>query len=122
MMNDHPEQGSGTALALGLVAVLLILLIFITGLFGVMTAKKRASTAADLSALAAADAARGLREGEPCEVAAQVAEDNETHLAGCAAPSGRQGTIDVRVTSKISGPFAFLGDADAISRAGPPTG
>lgn len=120
-MNDHSERGSGTTLALGAVSVILILFVFITGLFGAMTAKQRASTAADLSALAAADAARGLREGEPCDVAAQVAEDNRAQVTGCAAPSGRQGTIDVRVTSKISGPFAFLGDAEAISRAGPPT-
>ena len=121
-MNDHPERGSGTVLTLGLVAVLLILFVFVTGLFGVMTAKQRASTAADLSALAAADAARGLREGEPCEVAAQVAEDNGASLTGCAAPAGYEGTIDVRVTSTISGAFAFLGDAEAVSRAGPPRG
>lgn len=119
-MKESKERGSGTVLAIGLVTVLLLLAVFMTGLMGVMQAKQGAAKAADLAALIAADTARGLREGDPCQVAAQVAEDNGATLVGCAAPAGRSGTIDVRVSHSVRGAFAFLGEAEAISRAGPP--
>ena len=60
------EEGSGTVLALGIVAVLLIMTVTVAGLIGAVSANRRASSAADLSALAAADAYRGLASGDPC--------------------------------------------------------
>ena len=60
---EHPEEGSGTVLALTIIAALLVLTVVIAGLIGVVSANRRASAAADLSALAAADAYRGLTEG-----------------------------------------------------------
>lgn len=114
------ERGSGTVMSLGIIAVLLILTVAVAGLIGALAANHRAFSAADLSALAAADAARGLRSGEPCDVAAQVASQNKAELVNCVAPAQHSGTIDVRVNCKISGPFAALGPAEAVARAGPP--
>ena len=53
---ENPEEGSGTVLAVGIIAALLILATVIIGFAGVSTANRRAAQAADLAALAAADA------------------------------------------------------------------
>ena len=73
---QRPEEGSGTVLALTIIAALLVLTVVIAGLIGVVSANRRASAAADLSALAAADAYRGLTEGDPCAVAVDLAAWN----------------------------------------------
>ncbi|HCN39640.1 Rv3654c family TadE-like protein [Rothia sp. (in: high G+C Gram-positive bacteria)] len=117
---EDAERGSNTVTSLGLVCVLLVLGLTMAGLVGVVSANHRAATAADLAALAGADAARGLSSGQPCTVAAAVAGRNGASLAGCALPSELSGTVDVRVTIPIEGPFAFLGSAEGLSRAGPP--
>lgn len=117
---DGFERGSNTVASLGLVCVLLVLGLTLVGLVGVVSANHRAATAADLAALAGADAARGLTSGQPCAVAAGVAGRNGADLSDCALPSGLSGTVDVRVTIPIEGPFAFLGSAEGLSRAGPP--
>lgn len=100
--------------------MLLVLGLTVAGLVGIVSANHRAATAADLAALAGADAARGLSSGQPCTIAAAVAGRNGASLAGCALPSELSGTVDVRVTIPIEGPFAFLGSAESLSRAGPP--
>ena len=82
-------------------------------------ANRRAAQAADLAALAAADALRGITPGDPCDIAAQVARDNNANLVGCAL-ADRPETVDIRVSSAVYGPFAFLGDAQGTSRAGAP--
>ena len=89
------------------------------GAAGAYAAHRRAATAADLSALAAADTLRGLSEGEPCANAARIAQENGANLAACTEPS-RPDTMDVRVSVPITGPFAFLGDAKGQARAGAP--
>lgn len=117
---EDAERGSNTVTSLGLVCVLLVLGLTMAGLVGVVSANHRAATAADLAALAGADAARGVSSGQPCTVAAAVAGRNGASLAGCALPSELSGTVDVRVMIPIEGPFAFLGSAEGLSRAGPP--
>lgn len=117
---EDAERGSNTVTSLGLVCVLLVLGLTMAGLVGVVSANYRAATAADLAALAGADAARGLSSGQPCTIAAAVAGRNGASLAGCALPSELSGTVDIRVTIPIEGPFAFLGSAEGLSRAGPP--
>lgn len=116
---ENPEEGSGTVLAVGIIAALLILATVIIGFAGVSTANRRAAQAADLAALAAADALRGITPGDPCDIAAQVARDNNANLVGCAL-ADRPETVDIRVSSAVQGPFAFLGDAQGTSRAGAP--
>ena len=63
---ENPEEGSGTVLAVGIIAALLILATVIIGFAGVSMANRRAAQAADLAALAAADALRGITPGDPC--------------------------------------------------------
>ena len=106
--NQHPEEGSGTVLALTIIAALLVLTVVIAGLIGVVSANRRASAAADLSALAAADAYRGLTEGDPCAVAAELAERHGAHLESCTFPD-RPETVEVTVAVPVAGPMGMLG-------------
>ena len=111
------EEGSGTVLALTIIAALLVLTVVIAGLIGVVSANRRASAAADLSALAAADAYRGLTEGDPCAVAADLAERHGAHLESCTFPD-RPETVEVTVAVPVSGPMGVLGPARVRARAG----
>lgn len=115
--NQRPEEGSGTVLALTIIAALLVLTVVIAGLIGVVSANRRASAAADLSALAAADAYRGLTEGDPCAVAADLAERHGAHLESCTFPD-RPETVEVTVAVPVAGPMGMLGPARVRARAG----
>ena len=115
--NQRPEEGSGTVLALTIIAALLVLTVVIAGLIGVVSANRRASAAADLSALAAADAYRGLTEGDPCAVAADLAERHGAHLESCTFPD-RPETVEVTVAVPVTGPMGMLGPARVRARAG----
>ena len=115
--NQRPEEGSGTVLALTIIAVLLVVTVVIAGLIGVVSANRRASAAADLSALAAADAYRGLTEGDPCAVAADLAERHGAHLESCTFPD-RPETVEVTVAVPVAGPMGMLGPARVRARAG----
>ena len=114
---EQPEEGSGTVLALTIIAALLVLTVVIAGLIGVVSANRRASAAADLSALAAADAYRGLTEGDPCAVAADLAERHGAHLESCTFPD-RPETVEVTVAVPVAGPMGMLGPARVRARAG----
>ncbi len=115
--NQCPEEGSGTVLALAIIAALLVVTVVIAGLIGVVSANRRASAAADLSALAAADAYRGLTEGDPCAVAANLAERHGAHLESCTFPD-RPETVEVTVAVPVAGPMGMLGPARVRARAG----
>lgn len=114
---EQPEEGSGTVLALTIIAALLVLTVVIAGLIGVVSANRRASAAADLSALAAADAYRGLTEGDPCAVAADLAERHGAQLESCTFPN-RPETVEVMVAVPVAGPMGMLGPARVRARAG----
>ncbi|WP_284975567.1 Rv3654c family TadE-like protein [Arthrobacter sp. efr-133-TYG-104] len=113
---DHGDRGSGTVLALVLGMVVLALLagLLMLAQAGVMTA--RAESAADLAALAAADAARGLAPGEPCSVAADVAEHEGARLSSCSVA----GKEVVDVLTELAQPPIPWGSATGRARAGPP--
>ena len=115
--NQCPEEGSGTFLALTIIAALLVVTVVIAGLIGVVSANRRASAAADLSALAAADAYRGLTEGDPCAVAADLAARHGAHLESCTFPD-RPETVEVTVAVPVAGPMGILGPARVRARAG----
>ena len=115
--NQCPEEGSGTVLALTIIAALLVVTVVIAGLIGVVSANRRASAAADLSALAAADAYRGLTEGDPCAVAADLAERHGARLESCTFPD-RPETVEVTVAVPVAGPMGMLGPARVRARAG----
>ena len=114
---ECPEEGSGTVLALTIIAALLVLTVVIAGLIGAVSANRRASAAADLSALAAADAYRGLTEGDPCAVATDLAERHGAHLESCTFPD-RPKTVEVTVAVPVAGPMSALGPARVRARAG----
>jgi len=111
------EGGSGTVLAVGLALVLVFLMAGIVLLVQAQVAGGRAATAADLAALAGADAARGLAVGDPCRVAADVVARHNAQLASCTI-EGQPGTIvEVRTAIAVPGlPWQARGRA----RAGPP--
>jgi secretion/DNA translocation related TadE-like protein len=108
------ERGSATLFAVSCLAVLLLM----GAALGVVTAMVRshrmAQAAADLSALAAADAVGSARD--PCAAAAATAAANDARLTTCAV-TGREATVDV----VVDGPH-WLGqtaDLSARARAGP---
>lgn len=125
----HPERGSGTALGVGLGMVLILVLAAGVVLIQATTAAGRAASAADLAALAAADAARGIREGEPCLLAAQVADRNGAELQSCSRKGAAGEIVDITTTVNVPALLRWTAahaagqdSAHAVgrSRAGPP--
>jgi secretion/DNA translocation related TadE-like protein len=106
------ERGSGTVLALMTIAVVAVVTTTVMLVSGAWAARQRAGIAADAAALAAADVAVGLIDGEPCSRAELVARANGAALADCA----------------IAGPVAWVTavvpyagwQAEVRARAGPP--
>ncbi|KIS26386.1 hypothetical protein TV39_17000 [Arthrobacter sp. SPG23] len=75
----------------------------------------RAASAADLAALAAADALRGISQGVPCSVAADVAGRQGAKITSCS--EGGNDTVEVR-TELLN--RSMVGAATGHARAGPP--
>jgi secretion/DNA translocation related TadE-like protein len=111
------ERGSGSVLALAVVAAL-ALTVAGTLPFALATPlKHRMKDAADAAALAAASAALGAVPGSPCELAAVVAEHNSASLLDC--------RVDGLVVTVTAGTVALGMRLTATSTAGPesrPTG
>lgn len=120
------ERGSGTVVAIGIIAVLMVLLALVSVLGTAAAAKAQAVRAADLSALAAADTARGLNTGDPCSVAEQVATRNGAELENCTV--GGEYPTEITVTVSHEAAVVVIPDALPLSglrashtsRAGPP--
>ncbi|WP_318268934.1 Rv3654c family TadE-like protein [Actinomyces bovis] len=110
------EQGSGTVLALGVMAVLLALGLLITGLVQAQAAKARAHAGADLAALAGATALTSIIvPSEPCAMAGQVAAANRVELTACDIV-GEDVIVQVQAQARVLGvPRVAIGAA----RAGP---
>lgn len=119
------ERGSGTVVAVGIIAVLIILLGLVAVLGSVAAASNRATAAADLAALAAADTARGLNTGDPCTVAQEVTGRHEVRLEDCTV--GGEFPTEVTVSVAVEVDVVVLSDLlpgemtlRRSSRAGPP--
>jgi secretion/DNA translocation related TadE-like protein len=112
-----PEEGAGTVLAVGLVAVLGTLILACAALGAAVASRHRAASAADLAALAGADRAVGRAMGEPCQAAANVARANAAQLTACRVDA--DGSVTVTVQVRLPSPWTTLGPAQARSRAGP---
>lgn len=115
------ERGSGSILAVAIIAAVLMLFCLVVPVATVLSAQQRVAGAADASALAAADVAVGIRSGSPCPIAATVAAGNAARLDGCFIEGP---TATVRVTTSVLG-FAVSAratagrpDSGAISRSG----
>ena len=112
------DAGAGTVLMLGIALGTITLIVAAALLSGAVVGGARAGTAANLAALAGADALRGLRTGDACAVAAAVAARNHAEVAHC-IPEREEGTVTVRVHA--AGPL-LPWPASAEARAGPPPG
>ena len=93
-----------TNIVIGLCGVILGLVTAIGALSQAFVAHSTAQAAADLAALAAADAVRGLAPGDPCEAAKEVSERNGAVMRDCRAPSAEQSAY-VEVAVDIPGPL-----------------
>ncbi|MFZ3451946.1 Rv3654c family TadE-like protein [Arthrobacter sp. 7Tela_A1] len=113
------EEGAGTVLVLAIVLGLIAVIVGVLLLVQATVGAARAGTAADLAALAGADTLRGLRTGDPCTVAGEVAGRNASELASCTTDLGDQ-TVTVHVQSR-GGTF-LPWPPSARARAGPPAG
>lgn len=115
------QRGSSTVAATALVIAALLLAAGVLAWSAVTRAAMQAASAADLSALAAADTARGLRAGDPCPAAGLLASANEARLESCVIEA--DGTT-VRVQVSVAITFSALGiefpAASAQARAGAP--
>lgn len=108
------EQGAGTVLAAGLAMAMLLLTVMVLSLGQAAVAAAKAATAADLSALAAADVYRGLADGDACKLAAEVAAAHHAVLQSCTLAS------DLSVQVAVSVKTALPWPAEGRARAGPP--
>ncbi|WP_336885419.1 Rv3654c family TadE-like protein [Arthrobacter sp. FW306-2-2C-D06B] len=109
------EYGSGTILAVALGLAVMICMAAAFMLAQAVAMGHRAASAADLAALAGADAARGLTTGDPCVVASETAARQGASLSACTVGEG--GIVEIR-TELDRG--AVFGTATGRSRAGPP--
>jgi secretion/DNA translocation related TadE-like protein len=82
---QHPEAelGAGSILALAIVGAAILAALAMVGLGAGLVVRQRTIGAADAAALAAADVLLGAAPGDPCAVAAEVAEGNGSTLDGC---------------------------------------
>lgn len=111
------DRGSGTVLVLALCALLVSGALAVGLLSAALTARHRASVAADLAALAAADALSGRQAGDPCELAERVAHRNGGTLTQCV--SDQDGSVVVEVLVRPRQGEEVLGPARVRARAGP---
>jgi secretion/DNA translocation related TadE-like protein len=117
MADTDREAGAGTVLGAGLAMVLLLLLPGLVLGFRAVVAPTRPPTAADLAALAAADAARGITAGDPCSIAGEVTARHGAALVSCRQSGGSGEIVDIATAVELPAPW---GAAAGRSRAGPP--
>jgi len=106
------ESGAGSILVLAILAAVVGLTALAVPLYSVLSVKRAIGGAADAAALAAADVAVGRAPGVICDVAARVAEANDSVLTDCQADGL---VVTVRVETVALG-FTIA----AVSSAGPP--
>ncbi|PQZ96297.1 hypothetical protein CQ018_03240 [Arthrobacter sp. MYb227] len=116
------QAGNGTVLMLAVICLGFFALVTVLMLTAASNAATKAASAADLAALAGADAARFLIPGEPCSVATSSAHSNEAILTQCSrmGANGEIVQISVKVPVSIVGWLPPLSVATGTARAGPP--
>jgi len=106
------ETGSGSIIAVALLAAILALATLALSLSLALATKQMVAAAADAAAIAAADARAGAVGGSPCDRALQVATAAGVQLVRCSSDGF---VMTVRMERRI------LGIAVAVtSTAGPP--
>lgn len=108
------ERGSATPFAVSVIGLLLLLGAALGVVAAMVATHRAAQSAADLAALAAADALQ--RVADPCDAAGAIAERNAATLQSCDVAGE-----DVTVRVRVDGPrwLGQTGDLDAVARAGP---
>ena len=116
------QAGNGTVLMLGIICVGFLAFAMVLMLTAAGHAAAQAAAAADLAALAGADAARELIPGDPCAVAASVAKTNKGTLTECQRIGANGEILQVSVSVPVSmvGWIPPLSVAKGSARAGPP--
>jgi secretion/DNA translocation related TadE-like protein len=112
----EPEQvsdrGNATVLVAAVAALAAALAVTLALVSGIVVARHRAQAAADLAALAAANAAPVT-----CAAAERVARANGARLLSC-RPDGDAGTVEVVVAVRPPGVAGRLGQTVGRARAG----
>jgi secretion/DNA translocation related TadE-like protein len=120
LMRPREEGGSVTVVVVAAIGVALILLMGGLALASAVIATHRARAAADLGALAAAQAIqRGLDTAEACAIGTSVTARNGAQPVGCAVAA--DGSVTSRATTRASFgvPWAGGRSTTATARAGP---
>ena len=115
-MRRPDERGSSTIYVLTAVAVLAAVAVAVLGFAGLVTAKHRATAAADLAALAGAAAVSS--GADPCAAAADIALRNDATLVGCFMHGA---VVEVRVQTRGPTLLGLSPGLQARARAGPST-
>lgn len=127
--NWSEDRGGATGLVIGLLSVGLVAALGVA-MWAVSTSDQaRAKTAADLAALAAADAHRGvISAGNPCALAAEIAAKHDAELTQCTLLTGGEAAVQsatVHITTRANRSGWLKGwplpAVKAESYAGPPT-
>ncbi len=108
------ERGAATVLVVAMAAVVLLVGCAVAGAVGLVVEHRRAQAAADLAALAAAQALQ--RGGDACREAAGLATRNGARLAGCEVHGA-----EVEVSTAVPGPevVPWPVEVTGTARAGP---
>ena len=113
------ERGSGSALAVGVLAVMLVLSTAVLALASALSAAGSARAAADLAALAAAQDHLDLASAErACATAAEIAHHNGARVLACSVDAAGVATVrtSVPVSLRLAGTPAAM---EGYARAGP---
>lgn len=117
-----PERGSTSVLVAGACVMVLFLGLGAVLVAAAAQAAAQARTAADLSALGAAqalvDGLAGSSRAEPCSRAVEIAGSNGAEVRRCVIDGGVNVTVQVQV-SVVTGWLAERFTAVASARAGP---
>jgi secretion/DNA translocation related TadE-like protein len=115
LATDSRESGSATIWVLGMSAVVAAAaaVVLTAGLVSIV--RQRATTTADLAALAGARAATSGTD--PCATAAVVAAAQHAALTGCVEAG--DGSVEVQIEQPLTGALAGRGAVRVRARAGP---
>ncbi|QYJ03126.1 flp pilus-assembly TadE/G-like family protein [Nocardioides panacisoli] len=108
------ERGAATVLVAAVIGVLLLLGAALGFVVGIVVTQRHAQSAADLAALAAAEAVADGRDG--CAAGATIARSNGGRLTSCEV-AGTTVTVSVAVTGPRWQEWSV--DLTAEARAGP---
>ncbi len=109
------DGGVGSVFAVALLALLCLGAVVAVGISGIVLTHRRAQSAADLAALAGANAMQ--MGGQACEASQAIAQSNRAELLSCTV-AAQSVTVQVRVDAQIRLAQLDLGTT-ARARAGP---